>query len=263
MYGKSFCGASLFLIIALFLLPPIQPAGAEETTASGESPRVRYQNCLAQTKKAPELALENAFAWRDEGGGFPARHCVALALVAMKKYDIAAPKLEELAEDMRKAGSPLLVPVLSQAANVWLLAGNYERAEAVATAALEIEPQNIDLLIDRSRIRAKTGNYQGAYDDLDLVLKLDPTRTDALTFRAAALRQLGQITRALEDVELALSLEPGLVDALAERGILYHLTGKDDLARKDWLAAINLAPKSPAADLARLNLENLDVHTDK
>ncbi|MZR29922.1 tetratricopeptide repeat protein [Sneathiella litorea] len=235
-------------------------AGAMDGVRTQES---EYEACLTLTRREPEKAFESALAWRDSGGGFPARHCVALALVAMKKYDHAALTLEELAEDMQGAGSELLVPVLTQAANVWLLADEYDRANAVATTGLEIDPENINLLVDRSRILAKVGDYKGAFDDLDLALKLDPARSDALTFRAAAWRHLGDNARALEDVELALSLEPDLPDALIERGILYEAADKRDLARKDWLRVLDLATNTAAGDEARRHLESLDVNKDK
>lgn len=255
----------LTLFMALTISLAVRPlltsaAGAPEGVRTQES---EYDACLTLTRREPEKAFESALAWRDAGGGFPARHCVALALVAMKKYDHAALTLEELAEDMQGAGSPLLVPVLTQAANVWLLAEEYERALAVATTGLEVEPENINLLIDRSRILAKVGDYQRAFDDLDLALKLDPARADALTFRAAAWRHLGDKTRALEDVELALSLEPDQPDALIERGILYEDAGKRDLARKDWLRVLEFATNTPAGDEARRHLEALDVNKDK
>lgn len=234
----------------------IGPADARDQEAE-------YKACLLLTKREPEMAFESALSWKADGGGFPARHCVALALVAQKKFHLAAPRLEALAEDMRKTGSPLLIPTLSQAANVWLLAEDYSRANAVASAALEIDPDNINLLIDRSRILARANNYQSAFNDLNQALRLDPTRTDALTFRAAAWRQLGNNERALEDVELALSLTPDLLDALVERGILYRLTDQPDLARKDWLKVLELSPHSPTGEAARINLEKLDVNPNK
>ncbi|GLQ05278.1 tetratricopeptide repeat protein [Sneathiella chinensis] len=237
--------------LSVLLLPPVLAEAREE----GEE----YKSCIKLTRTQPELAFESALSWRDQGGGFPARHCAALALIGMKKYHIAAPRLEKLAQDMRESGSPLVVPTLSQAANTWLLAGDYPRANAVATAALEIEPDNTDLLVDRGRILAEAENYQDAFNDFDLALRLDPSRSDALTFRAAAWRQLGDNIRAMEDVELALSLQPDLVDALVERGILHRLAGNDDQARQDWLKVLEYAPHTPAGDTARSNLEKLDV----
>ena len=252
---------TLALTISLAARPHLpDAAGATEGVRTQAS---EYEACLTLTRREPEKAFESALAWRDSGGGFPARHCVALALVAMKKYDHAALTLEELAEDMQSAGSELLVPVLTQAANVWLLAEEYERALAVATTGLEVEPENINLLVDRSRILARVSDYKRAFDDLDLALKLDPARSDALTFRAAARRHLGDEARALEDVELALSLEPDLSDALIERGILYENSNKKDLARKDWLRVLELTPNTPAGDEARRHLEALDVNKNK
>ncbi len=239
-------------------LPVVLPVLAQERDEQAE-----YNACLTLTKREPEMAFESALAWKGEGGGFPARHCEALALVALKKYHIAAPRMEELAEDMAGAGSPLAAKILSQAANIWLLADDASRGYAVASAGLEIDPENIDLLVDRSRMSARLGDYRAAREDLDRALQVDPTRTDALTFRAAAWRQLGNNPRALEDVELALSLTPDLPDALIERGILYRDSGRRDLARKDWMKVLDLSPYSVAGDTARINLENLDVNKNK
>tara|TARA_R100000005_G_scaffold96574_1_gene84721 strand:+ start:6617 stop:7399 length:783 start_codon:yes stop_codon:yes gene_type:complete len=241
------------------ILPALPPVSSAQT----RSQENEYEACLILTRREPEKAFESALAWRDAGGGFPARHCVALALVAMKKYDHAALTLEELAEDMRNAGSPLLVTVLTQTANAWLLGEEYDRAIAAATAGLKIEPDNVDLLIDRSRIYAQIADYQTAFDDLDLALKIDPTRADALTFRAAARRHLGDETRALEDIELALSLNPDLPEALNERGVLLSRKGDTDAARQDWLRVLELASNTPAGDEARRLLEEIDVNKDK
>lgn len=248
--------------ICLLFVPIFLGLNSEGATQTRDE-QAEYKSCLTLTKREPKMAFESALAWRDKGGGFPARHCAVLALTEMEKYHIAAPLLEELAEDMQKTGSPFMVAVLAQAANAWLLAENYERALAVASAALEFEADNIDLHIDRARIYAQVDDYQAAFEDLDYALRLDPTRSDALVFRGAAWRQLGNNERAMEDIQLALSLEPESIEALVERGILFRANEQDDLARTDWLKVVNLAPYSAAAEVARINLENLDVDKDK
>ncbi|WP_169566991.1 hypothetical protein [Sneathiella limimaris] len=242
-----------FLLLAGFLTVTIA------TPAAARSENDEYKACLKLTKREPELAFESALSWRDKGGGFPARHCASLALLEMKKYHLAAERMEQIAQDMHKAGSPLVVGMLAQAANSWLLAGDLQRAQAVASAALDIDPGNIELLIDRSRILAAADNYQDAFNDLDLALRLDPTRPDALAFRAAAWRHLGNNQRALEDVNLALDLQPDLVEALIERGILNRLEGNVDAARDDWLKVLQISPHSQAGDAARKNIEKLDL----
>ncbi|MBL4667295.1 MAG: hypothetical protein JKY04_07955 [Sneathiella sp.] len=243
---------TLFIGLMAFVL-------TDATNALSRDEAKEYEACIKLTKREPEYAFESALSWRDQGGGFPARHCAALALIGMKKYHLAAPRLEALAEEMRAAGMEFVVPTLSQAANAWLLAKNYSRANAVASAALEMEPENIELLLDRSHILAGAKNYQEAFDDLDLVLRLDPSRSDALAYRAAAWRQLGNNNRAMEDADLALSLQPDLLDALIERGILLRLAGDIDGAKKDWMRILEISPNTPAADTAQKNIEKLEL----
>ncbi len=248
---KSFVS---FILLATFLCLQLTVASSATRNEQDE-----YEACIKLTKKDPEIAFESALSWRDQGGGFPARHCAALALVGMKKYHLAAPRLEKLAQEMREAGSHLVLAVLSQAANTWLLAEDYPRAYGVVTAALELNPNDVDLLVDRSRILAAAENYQDAFNDLDLALRISPTRIDALVFRAVAWRHLGNNERAFEDVDLALSLLPDDVDGLVERGILHRLLNRPDEARKDWLKVLELTPNSPAGETARRNLEKMDV----
>jgi tetratricopeptide (TPR) repeat protein len=247
----------ILLLFAVSAVSAISFSGAAYAAQRNEADE--YKACIKLTKREPEIAFESALSWRDQGGGSPARHCAALALIGIKQYHLAAPRLEKLAEEMRSSGSELVLPTLRQAANSWLLAKNYPRAHAVASAALEIEPDNEGVLIDRARILAAAENYQEAFDDLDLALRLNPTRPDALTFRAAARRHLGQMDRALEDADLAVSLSPKFVDALIERGILLRLAGRDDEARADWLKVLQLSPNSSAGETARKNIEKMDV----
>ena len=232
---------------------------SSQNIAAARDEGAEYKACIKLTKHEPDLAFGSALSWRDKGGGYPARHCAALALMEMKKYHLAAERMEKIAQDMHNTGDAHVVPMLSQAANSWLLAENYSRAQAVASAALEIDPGNIELLIDRSRILAAAENYQDAFNDLDLVLRLDPTRADALAFRAAARRQLGDNNRAMEDIDLALSLEPNLIEGLVERGILFRLSGDFDAARQDWIRVLEISPNSPAGETARKNIEKLEL----
>ncbi|SLN23492.1 tetratricopeptide repeat protein [Oceanibacterium hippocampi] len=222
----------------------------------------QYAACINLTQRDPENAFESALAWHDEGGGTPADHCAAMALVALGEYGEAATRLEALADEMVRSNPDLVAQTLAQAANAWMLADASGRAEAVLTAALERAPEDPELLIDRARARAELGILDEAVSDLDLVLSLDPTRADALAFRAAARRHLGQTELALEDVETALVINPGSVDALLERGILRRMEGDRDGARHDWMTIIEIAANTPASDLARANIEQMDVRAD-
>jgi len=222
----------------------------------------QYRSCMALARSAPQEAFDVALNWRDLGGGEAAEHCIATALAGLGHYLEAAKRLEELAKLSKKAVD-IKVRLLAQAAQAWLLADNSNRAEAVLTAALKLAPDDSTLMIDRAQARAGFKDYAGAIEDLNRSIALEDRRADAFVFRASAYRLLSKLELALADIERALALKPGHPDGLLERGNLRRLRQDDDGARQDWLAVIRGDPKSPAADAARSNLENMDVKSDQ
>jgi tetratricopeptide (TPR) repeat protein len=244
---------------ALALLPgATNPARAADEVL----PPDPYEVCMALARENPGAAFARAGTWQAEGGGDPARHCAAVALIELGQLDEAARQLEALAQDLQPAHLDLRAEVLGQAGQAWLLAGENERAHAAQSAAIEIDPKNIDLWIDRSVTLASAQNYWEAIDDLNHALDLDPDRAEALIFRASAYRYLDALELALEDVTKALGSSPDDPDGLLERGILRRLIGDDLGARADWQAVIKFAPETPAAESARRNLERMDVKVE-
>jgi tetratricopeptide (TPR) repeat protein len=221
-----------------------------------------YRACLVLTRMRPDEAFESALAWRDQGGGIAARHCAALALIELKQFAEAAQRLELVADDMRRAGHPLLPEMLGQAGNAWLLAGRNERAHGALSAALALMPEDADLLVDRARASAAADNWADAARDLDLALAVDPARDEAYAFRASARRNLGDLAGALEDAETALAVNAEAIEALLERGILRRLRGDLAGARADWLKIRLDAPGTPAAEAALVNIEKLELKAE-
>ena len=235
-------------------------ATAGTATAADADSRRQYDACMALARDNPEQGFDRAITWRGLGGGDAAEHCAAAALIGLGQYANAATRLEALAAKSKhipqvKAG------LLAHAAQAWLLGGKSQRAEGVLTAALKLTPDDAALLVDRAEAKAGQKNYQGAVDDLTEAIRRDNRRPDSFVFRATAYRFLDRLELADADVEKALVLEPGHVEGLLERGILRRLKGDDAGARQDWLQVLRLAPKSPAADAARANLEAMDVKT--
>jgi tetratricopeptide (TPR) repeat protein len=99
----------------------------------------------------------------------------------------------------------------------------------------------------------------GALADLDLAVVLDADRVEAWIWRAAAQRRLEQLRPAEDSITAALRLAPRNVEALLERGILRQLRGEAEAARRDWERVLELAPDSPAADLAAQNLALIEA----
>ena len=205
---------------------------------------------------------ESGRAGAGRGGGEGAKHCAAVALVGLGHYAAAAGRLERLATARRTGEVDLRSSVLAQAGQAWLLAEDTGRAYAVQSAALAIDRDNVELLLDRAITLATAKNYWAAVAALNRALDLAPGRPDLLVLRASAYRYLDALELARDDIGRALARDPDNTDGLLERGILRRLAGDEAGARADWLRAIELAEGTPVADLARANLEKLDVKVE-
>ena len=221
--------------------------------------QTRYERCLYLAQKRPQQALSAAQVWQDEGAGAAARHCVAVALVGLKRYAEAGSTLDELARDPATGAPGNRAVIFDQAGNAWLLARRAEAAEASLTAALNLAPADPDILTDRARARAMRKDWSGAEADLTAVLARDPQRPDLLVLRASARRALKRANDARADVDKALSLRPNYDEALLERGSLRFDAGDKAGARADWQSVIGRAPKGAAAAAARTRLQQLDA----
>ena len=216
-----------------------------------------YDRCLQMAHSDPQKAYEDAESWRDIGGGFPAQHCAAVALVSLKKYSEAATRLQALANAMMGADPAMRGDALEQAGQAWLLAGKPVEAKAAFDAALGFRPKEPELLIDRAEANAENGKYFEAIDDLNAVLAQTPNRVDALVYRASAYRSLGSLDLASDDVDRALRLDPNSVTGLLERGNLRSLKSDDAGAKADWQQVLRLGSGTPAAASAQKNLAQL------
>jgi tetratricopeptide (TPR) repeat protein len=217
---------------------------------------------MSMAKTDPGAARDFAERWQTRGGAHPADHCYAVALVGLKQYKEGATRLETLAQAMGHAPNSLRAEVLDQAAQAWLLAGDPARAYAADTAALNLLPDDLDLLVDRAEAAGSEGWYDKAAADLDRVLKADPNRIDALIYRASANRALGKLDIALADIDRAVSLAPSSVAGLLERGDILRLKGDVNGARRDWVRVSQLAPGSAADAAAKTNMERLELKED-
>ncbi len=254
--GSSRVGATALAAVALVAwTSAVEAAGHIDNESE-------YAACTALARRDAEAAFESALAWRDAGGGAPAQHCIALALIGLGQFAEAAARLETLAWDMVKTRPGLRADVLGQAGQAWLRARQAERADAALSAALDIDPMNTELLIDRALALATLGAFWEAIDDLNAASDLDPDRADVYAFRASAYRYLDTLELASEDVERALALAPGSPMALLERGNIRRMKGNDAGARADWLEVLRAAPGTPAADAAQANIERLDLKVE-
>ncbi|MEE8270183.1 MAG: hypothetical protein V3R98_00425 [Alphaproteobacteria bacterium] len=240
-------------IIAPTLLGATLWLGGPAEPAFGD-PAAEYETCMALARRAPGEALGRAEAWEAEGGGNPARHCAAIALLHRQDYRAAAIRLDELAAELEARDPPLTVDLLDQAGRAWLLAGEPAWARAALDRAVALRPADAELYVARSYAHAAMESYEAALADLARADTLAPGRAEIPLLQAAAYRYEGRLEEALAAVERALALDGGNPRIRLERGNIRWLLDDREGAREDWRRTTVLAPDSAAATAARNNL---------
>ncbi len=251
-------------LLAVLLLAT--PAAAQRTRGPAAAPQddsARYRQCLQRAREAPAETYADATGWARNGGGDPARHCAALALLEGGRAREAAEELEQLANNWHRARPVLRSEVLGQAGRAWIAAGDPTRANAVLTTAIDLVPANIELYVDRAEALAAGQAYWEAIDDLNRVIEMNPRRAEAYAMRAAAYRYVDSIDLAAQDAEQAVTIDPNLAEGWLERGIVHRLRGQLREARADWARALRLDPDGPVGDTVRANIERLELRLDE
>src|SRR6201996_1537899 len=184
-------------ILVLTLLMPL-PAWA-----AAPDPQ-HYRLCLNASSNNPAAALIDAETWAKQGGGVPAQHCAALALVGLKRYGEAGTRLDRLAAVKDLPNPSFRTELFDQAGNAWLLAGDGAKAVQSFSAALALSAGDPDLFADLARAQAMVKNWHEVDLDLNAALQINPRRADLLVLRASARRALRRFDEAHADIDTAL-----------------------------------------------------------
>lgn len=240
----------------------------------------RYRDCLARAVRDPDHALDLAFRWDTDGGGLPAEHCIAIALVTMGHPEAAADRLTDMLAKLRRGeglpwdplGGPTSVDALAaglyaQLGNAHLLADDPEHAIDAFTRALAIIPAgHLDLeqqlYIDRARAEGILRRFPEAIADLDRAEAIDPEVADIYVLRASAYRALGQFSKAADDLARARTLKPDWPLLWLEEANLNAMKGDMKAARALWVEIASRWPESAEAAAARRNLARFDARAD-
>jgi Flp pilus assembly protein TadD len=259
-------GAAAWWLHAGHEAPPIELStgeikNADELPVPPFPPRIaegdQYDKCMTMLADDPEGAEAIASSMQAAGAGDAAIHCQALATIADGEPEDGAKMLENLAHAGKAEGLTRVV-LLSQAAEARLMVDQAEPALKDTSEALDISPDDPDLLISRANAYDALGRSSEAMDDLNQALVLDAARGDALVLRASIWRRMDKLTEARADIDRAVTMDPEDAEALLERGILRQRTGDRAGARQDWTHAQEVDPNSEAAELAAQNLTLLD-----
>lgn len=188
-----------------------------------------YEQCLARIENDAELAYDRALAWRDAGGGAAAKHCVALALLAMGQEEEAAIKLELLALEPGAGFADDRAMLLQQAGQAWIMAVRPDEADVALSSAIELDSKNARLYLDRAQAHRMRGDTNSAEMDLSQAINLDRSYTEAYLLRGTLRRVAGDLSGAKSDIDRVLQLDRQNIDALVERGRIAELMAGRDL----------------------------------
>jgi tetratricopeptide (TPR) repeat protein len=181
------------------------------------SDQARLEACLNAIPVDAETAYEDALAWRHQGGGWPAEHCVSLALIALGQEAPGALRLREAALGAEMASDLSRAIMLGQSGEAFLTAEEYEQARISFEHALEFAPRDPGLLLGFGRTQLALEDYAGADISASAALAQEAF-ADAYVLRAEARLLGGDIDAALEDIEAARTLDPENIDILVLRG---------------------------------------------
>jgi tetratricopeptide (TPR) repeat protein len=212
------------------------------------------QSCAALARSAPEKAIEAAGAWRLQGGGLSARHCLGLAYAQLERWESAATAFEQAASEAETAKDTRRGDFWVQAGNAWLAAGDAGKARAALDSALVAGISSPELRgevhLDRARAAVALGSLAAARSDIELALNLVPGDPFAWVLSSALAIKEEQVGRARADVARATELAPDDPDVLLQAGNVAGVSGEIEQARSLFAKAAKTAPASPAGRAA-------------
>lgn len=239
--------------VGVSLLVMVSAAQAETI-----DPVVEYGRCMTLARDTPEKGLKEATRWESFGGGGPAQHCRATALLGLGHTDEAATILEQLAATW-PAAAGVKVGLLQQAADARANAGQDRLALDDLNIALKINPSSADSYEAKALVLIDLGLPDDALAALSAALANQPKRLSALVLRAATYRRLGTLDLSGKDLASAEAISTDDTDLWLEKGQLALALGHREEARRDWLKVLDIRPDGSAAEAARSNLAALDV----
>jgi tetratricopeptide (TPR) repeat protein len=150
---------------------------------------------------------------------------------------------------------------------VYSVKGDYDRAIADYTKAIELHPQNplpygLRGLAynERGRGRNDLSDQDRAIADYTKMIELDPTNAVTYNNRAWAYFTAGKAAQGLPDAEKSLELRPDNYHALDTRGSIFEALGRRDEAIADFRRAMSLGTNDPEVQaLGREALKRLGV----
>jgi lipoprotein NlpI len=145
----------------------------------------------------------------------------------------------------------------------WANQGNYDRAIADYTLAVELDPKLTAAYFNRALSRSERGDGDLAIADYDAVLKLSPNDSRAYMGRAFEWTAKGDYKRAAEDYESIIRLDPKSVTGYFGRGRARFYAGEFAAAVADLTRAQEIEPSTYTALWLFIARRRADIAAEK
>tara|TARA_R110000868_G_scaffold19588_2_gene84298 strand:+ start:3217 stop:3873 length:657 start_codon:yes stop_codon:yes gene_type:complete len=206
-----------FFLASALLALTATPCLAQSPAALSETDR--YLACLASVADNADDAFEDALTWRMEGGGWPAAHCEARALIALGDIENGARLMADQAgEEANVDDTAIRAAMFIEAGQAWLGNGEAEMAETVFAEAAALAPASLDARLGAAQASLALGDWDMAETRAGALIDRAPGLVDGWRIRAAARLEAGALDGAAQDLETALTLAPDNIDLLVLRG---------------------------------------------
>jgi tetratricopeptide (TPR) repeat protein len=144
-------------------------------------------------------------------------------------------KMEEIiaksnVEAIEKIPSPVEISRQIQDANYMFYTGQYVRASEIYQRVLDLDPNNVDALLNNGIVLYRLGKHRDARSFFERTLEIDGGNADALTYMCFTLNRLGRREEAQLYYEKVskIKINESNIDALVNKGIALETVGKPD-----------------------------------
>jgi tetratricopeptide (TPR) repeat protein len=176
------------------------------------------------------------------------RQCTGEGVVIAPEVRIA--NCTALIEDGKVPAAELFHPVNSRGV-AWYEKGDFDRAIADFSAAVELNPKYADGFYNRGIAWSAKGDLARAIADFSAAIRIEPRHARAFNNRGDLLDRTGAFDRAIADYDAAIRIKPDYAVAYLNRGNAWLHKRDIDRALSDYSEAIRLRPDFAAAFVAR------------
>ncbi|OFV89640.1 MAG: hypothetical protein A3H95_14095 [Acidobacteria bacterium RIFCSPLOWO2_02_FULL_64_15] len=240
-------GRPLITLVALITIAAAG-AGCRRDPAAAKARYLESGNRYAAAGKYPEAIIEYRNALQQDSLAGDVRE--KLAEASLQVGDLGGALREYVrAADLLPADAALQV----KAANLLLLAGQFEDAKARAEKVLAQDPRHVDAQIVVANALAGLKDLDGAVRQIEEALRVDPNRSGTYSSLGAIELGRGKREEAERAFQAAVDRQPDSAVAHLALGNFYWMTGQIPAAEQSLLRAIAIDRQNPLINRALAN----------